>query len=120
MTVRDGAPGDGTHEVRVLINEIEGHLLLEATRAEGRAAAVRFVDRLGWPTDSQREDIERLYAEEFMETSRRAWQHTARRAAQLAADYRRRYVLARRRLTAGLLCGAAALVTLMALAVWTG
>ncbi|MGH4030140.1 hypothetical protein ACQB60_14515 [Actinomycetota bacterium Odt1-20B] len=83
-----------------MIREIEGYLLVEAARSEGRAAATRFVQQLPWLTEAQREDIERAYAEEYSALTRQLWQRTAERADELRAEYEETYRALRRRLCA--------------------
>jgi len=101
------AMDDRTLEARALINELEGHLLIEATRAEGRAEAIRFTRSLAWLTDTQREEMEARYQENYPALTRRSWERTAQRGRELRAEYEERYRLLRRRLCAGLLFGAA-------------
>ncbi|WP_323178520.1 hypothetical protein [Streptomyces sp. NBC_00474] len=60
-------------DTQVLLNEIEGHLLLSAAREEGRRAAARFGARLDWLTDPQREDVERRFEEEYLALARTSW-----------------------------------------------
>ncbi|WP_224058094.1 hypothetical protein [Streptomyces kanamyceticus] len=85
-------------DARVLVNEVEGHLLVEAARADGRTAAERFTGRLPWLTDAQRAEVERCYAEEHLELTRHGWRHIARRTGQVRAEYEETYQLLRRRL----------------------
>lgn len=104
-------------EERALVAQVEGHLLLAATRAEGRRAAARLADRLGWLTDSQRAHLERHFESEYLELTRSSWRRTAERGEQLRREYESRYRFLRRRLLACflLVCAlltAAALLTL--------
>lgn len=88
----------------VLISEIEGHLLAESARAESRAAAEAFAQRLDWLTPAERAEVERLYAEDHLTLTRQAWRHIAGRCLDLRAEYETRYrVLRQRVLAAGLL-----------------
>ncbi|MFJ3656186.1 hypothetical protein ACIPPR_23125 [Streptomyces nigra] len=80
------------------LNDIEGHLLLAATRAEGRTAAERFCEPLHWLTLTQREEVERRFEEEYLTLARASWQRTADRAGELREEYRRAYRALRRRL----------------------
>ncbi|MFF6996734.1 hypothetical protein ACFY93_17525 [Streptomyces sp. NPDC008313] len=91
-----------------LIRGLEGHLLIEAARSEGRAEAARFTREFDWLPDSRRAEVEERFTERYLALSRRSWQRTARRGAQLRAEYERAYRLLRRRLCACLLLGAAA------------
>lgn len=97
------------------MRQVEGHLLLAAAREEGRAAGARAADRLGWLTDTQREDLERQLEAEYLGLARMSWHRTARRAEELRKEYEARYRMLRRRLLAVLLlCAlltAAALLT---------
>ncbi|MFJ2770843.1 hypothetical protein [Streptomyces sp. NPDC087300] len=94
----DGALDACAVDARALVNEVEGHLLVEAARAEGRTAAERFTGHLPWLTEAQRVEVERCYAEEHLELTRRGWQHIARRTRQLGAEYEETFRLLRRRL----------------------
>ncbi|MEV5959755.1 hypothetical protein AB0M11_39490 [Streptomyces sp. NPDC051987] len=104
-------------EGRALVAQVEGHLLLAAARAEGRAAGVRVADRLGWLTDAQRHHLERQLEIEYLGLARTSWRRTAERGEELRAEYEARYRTLRQRLLAGsvLLCAlltATALLTL--------
>ncbi|MFK0284443.1 hypothetical protein ACIQVL_28815 [Streptomyces sp. NPDC090499] len=90
-------------EERALVAQVEGHLLLAATRAEGRAAGVRVADRLGWLTDVQRDDLQRQLESEYLALARLSWRRTAERAEDLRLEYEQRYRAVRRRLLTGLL-----------------
>ena len=82
------------------LNDIEGHLLLAATRAEGRTAAGRFCEPLHWLTLAQREEVERRFEEEYLTLARASWQRTADRAGELREEYEATYRALRRRLLA--------------------
>lgn len=103
-----------------LINAIEGHLLVEATRAEGRAEAVRFTRSLPWLTDTQREEVEASYQRNYLTMSRRSWERTARRGSELRAEYEERYRALRRRLYVGLLLGACLIPAALTLTALSG
>ncbi|WP_225828896.1 hypothetical protein [Streptomyces naphthomycinicus] len=90
------------HEERDLVRQIEGHLLLAAAREESRGAAARLSSRLGWLTDTQREDVERQFEAEYLALARLTWGRTAERAQELRQVYESRYRALRRRLLA---CG---------------
>jgi hypothetical protein len=108
-------------QTRALIHELEGHLLIEATRAEGRAEAVRFTRSLTWLTDSQRQEAEARYQENHLALTRRSWERTAQRGTELRAEYEERYRVLRRRLCAGVLLGTAlALATALVMAASAG
>ncbi len=113
MTAMDDRPID----TGALINELEGHLLVEATLGEGRRAAGRFTRRFEWLTDSQRAEIEEGFAEQYVSLARDSWRRTARRAAHLRGEYEEVYRGLRRRLLAAFLCGTAVLVLAAALVV---
>ncbi|WJV47357.1 hypothetical protein [Streptomyces flavofungini] len=103
MTAMDERGADA----RALVRDLEGLLLVEAARAESRAAAGRFTGRLPWLTDSQREEVERQYTEEHMVLTRRAWDRTAARSRELRAEYEEAYRVLQRRAFAWCLVGAA-------------
>jgi hypothetical protein len=108
MTTMDDRPP----APRALINEVEGHLLIEATKAEGRSEAARFTHSLACLTDTQRAEVEECFADTYLTLTRRSWERTARRGRELRAEYEARYRALRRRLCAVFLLGAAfALVT---------
>ncbi|MFJ8008547.1 hypothetical protein [Streptomyces fagopyri] len=94
---------------RVLISELEGHLLIEATRAEGRTEAARFARSLPWLTDTQREEVEEVYARDHLALTRRSWERTALRGRELRAEYEAAYRALRRRLCTAFLLGAVVL-----------
>ncbi|MGW7237900.1 hypothetical protein [Streptomyces sp. NPDC054804] len=104
-------------EERALVAQIEGHLLLAAAREECRAAATRAADRLGWLTDSQREDLEGQFRIEYLALSRASWHRTAERGEELRREYEQRYRNLRQRLVAGFLlaCALWAAATLISL-----
>ncbi|MFF0513401.1 hypothetical protein [Streptomyces sp. NPDC004250] len=90
---------------RALINEIEGHLLVAATREEGRTAAARFSASLDQLTGHQLRQVEDRFEAEYLALSRASWQRTAERAGRLRGEYEERYRALRRRLLAGCLLG---------------
>ncbi|WP_151475826.1 hypothetical protein [Streptomyces albicerus] len=100
-----------------LINELEGHLLIEATRSEGRAEAGRFTRQFGWLTDSQRAEVEERFAEEYIVLARLSWQRTAQRGAELRGEYEETYRALRQRLLAVCLFGIALLISAVVLVV---
>ncbi|WP_328876737.1 hypothetical protein [Streptomyces sp. NBC_00287] len=96
-------------EGRGLVGQIEGYLLVAATREEGRTAAERFCVPLApWLTEAQRVEVERRFESEYMALARLSWQRTAERAEELRAEYEERYRAMRRRLLGRglLLCAA--------------
>ncbi|MET8770131.1 hypothetical protein [Streptomyces sp. NPDC004658] len=97
------------HDERDLVRQIEGHLLMAAAREEGRTAAVRLSSRMGWLTDSQREDVERQFEAEYLALARLSWHRTAERAQELRQAYESRYRALRRRLLACCVLGCAVL-----------
>ncbi|MFE6159474.1 hypothetical protein ACFQ7F_11260 [Streptomyces sp. NPDC056486] len=108
---------------RAMVQDVEGYLLLSATRDEGRAAAIRVTARLDWLTGSQREELERYLETECLALARVSWQRTADRAEELGRTYEGRYQALRRRLVAWCLAGCAALAVtdlLLLAAVYTG
>jgi hypothetical protein len=96
-----------THDTRTLLNDIEGHLLLAAARAEGRTAAARCTAPLYWLTDAQREELEDRFETEYLVLARASWQRTAARAGEIRSEYEKVYRSLRRRLLAGWLLGGA-------------
>ncbi|MFD7607310.1 hypothetical protein ACFWAN_44050 [Streptomyces mirabilis] len=103
MTTMDQRPPSP----RTLIDELEGHLLIEAAKAEGRTEAARFTHSLACLTDTQREEVEERFADSYLALTRRSWERTARRGRELRAEYEARYRALRRRLCVVLLLGAA-------------
>jgi hypothetical protein len=101
VTGRDSHPSTA----RVLINEIEGHLLVAAAREEGRTAAARFTAPFDWLSGHRRLEVEERFEAEYLALARGSWQRTAERAGQLRGEYEERYHTLRRRLLVGLLLG---------------
>ncbi|WSQ14957.1 hypothetical protein OG604_48640 [Streptomyces sp. NBC_01231] len=97
MTTRDD---DRRVDVTALVDEIQGHLLIAATRQEGHEAAVRFTARLDWLTSHQRAELERQFAAEHLALARTSWQRTAARSVELRAEYEAKYRRLKGRLTA--------------------
>ncbi|MEU1281733.1 hypothetical protein [Streptomyces sp. NPDC005805] len=102
MTATDGHRA----EARALVNDIEGHLLLSATREEGRRAAERFASDL-WPAGSERELVCARFEAEYLALARESWQRTATRAEELRAEYEEAFRVLRRRLLARCAAGCA-------------
>ncbi|MFJ9040989.1 hypothetical protein ACIRF8_31005 [Streptomyces sp. NPDC102406] len=90
-----------------MIREIEGYLMVEAARSEGRAAAGRFTDRLPWLTESQAAEVRRVYADEYVGLRRDTWRWCAERATTLRGEYEHRYGVLRRRVCGWVCLGAA-------------
>ncbi|MEU1874516.1 hypothetical protein RKD37_000901 [Streptomyces ambofaciens] len=101
---------DSPPAARVLINEIEGHLLVAATRAQGRTASARFTAPFDWLDDDRRREVEERFEAEYLALARSSWQRTAERAGRLRGEYEERYRALRRRLLAGFLLGACAVL----------
>ncbi|WP_432187485.1 hypothetical protein [Streptomyces sp. Tue6028] len=116
----DDQPLDPPLDASPLIRELEGHLLVEAARAEGRAEAERFARSLPWLSDTQRREVQERYATEHLVLARRSWQHVARRGGELRAEYEDRYRRLRRRWCAGVLTCAALAVVSPAVLLLTG
>ncbi|MER5301108.1 MULTISPECIES: hypothetical protein [Streptomyces] len=93
-----------------LISEIEGHLLAESARAESRAAAETFAQRLDWLSPAERAEVERLYAEDHLTLTRQAWRHIAGRCLDVRGEYEDRYRMLRQRVLAGGLLAASGMV----------
>jgi len=96
MTTRDD---NRQVDVTALVNEIQGHLLIAATRQEGQEAAVRFTAELDWLTSHQKVEVERQFVEAHLALARASWQHTAARSAELRAQYEAKYRRLKGRLT---------------------
>ncbi|MEU6080438.1 hypothetical protein [Streptomyces sp. NPDC047108] len=94
----------GTSEA---INAIEGFLLLEAERSAACARARMFSSGLPWLTDSQREEVERHYADDRLTVSKAYLERVAARSAELRAEYEAVYRMLRRRLVAAFVVCAA-------------
>ena len=103
MTGRDGSFVD----MEALLNEIEGHLLVDAARAEARTAAAELTAGLDWLTEHQREEVARRFTERYLALSRASWRRTARRGEELRTQYETRYRQLRQRLLGWLLLGCA-------------
>ena len=99
-----------SEDARVLLNEIEGHLLIAAAREEGRTAAARFSAPFDWLTEAQREEVERRFESEYLALARVSWEHTAERAREVRGEYEEVHRALRRRLLAGWLLACAAVV----------
>ncbi len=97
-------------EERGIVGQIEGYLLVAATREEGRTAAERFCAPIPWLTEAQREEVERRFESEYLALARRSWRCTAERAEELRAEYEERYGALRRRLLAGWLLACAGVI----------
>ncbi|WP_328499070.1 hypothetical protein OHS59_06055 [Streptomyces sp. NBC_00414] len=99
----DGRPVDAG----ALINEVEGHLLIEATLGDGRLEAARFTRQFGWLTEGQRAEVEERFVGVYVGLARASWERTERRGVQLRGEYEEVYRGLRRRLVWGFLVGAA-------------
>ncbi|MBO1333711.1 hypothetical protein [Streptomyces sp. VRA16 Mangrove soil] len=87
-----------------MIREIEGFLMVEAARAEGRVAARRFTERVPWLTETQAEDVQRAYVEVHLGLRRELWREAVERAGSLRGEYEERYRAMRARVIAGAWC----------------
>ncbi|MFJ3493828.1 hypothetical protein ACIPPJ_09535 [Streptomyces sp. NPDC086091] len=92
-------------DARALLDGIEGHLLVAATREEARRAAVRFSASLDGLDPHQRREVEERYESEYLALTRASWRSTAARAGRMYEEYEKRYQALRRRLLAGCLLG---------------
>lgn len=108
MTAMDEHPVD----TGAFLNDIEGHLLIAAARAEGRTAAARFTARLDWLTEGQRAEVEGQFEAEYLALARLSWQRTAERGRQLRDEYEETYRRLRQRATAWSLLGCALLAAM--------
>ncbi|MFI2913350.1 hypothetical protein ACG2OD_34610 [Streptomyces sp. PDY-4] len=98
-----GHPAD----VEALLNEIEGHLLVDAARTEARTATAELTAGIDWLTEHQREEVARRFAERYLALSRTSWQRTVERGEELRAQYETRYRHLRQRLLGCALFGCA-------------
>ncbi|WKX69069.1 hypothetical protein [Streptomyces sp. XD-27] len=99
------------------IKDIEGFLLWEAEKHTAHARARAFCSRMPWLTDSQRQEVERLYAQDHLGVSRGFLERVVERSGELRAEYEHRYRTLRSRLLAAALLGAAVLAGVVAVAV---
>ncbi len=97
-------------DMRAFHHEVEGHLLAAAAHEEARTAAVRFTAGLDWLPETQRREVERLFAAEHLALTRASWQRTAQRGQELRGEYETVYRGLRARLLAGALLGFALVV----------
>lgn len=106
----------------MLIDEVEGHLLIEAARGEGRAAAARGTAHLDWLADGQRMVFEREFVDAHLALCRLSWQRTVSRARELRAEGEEMYRRPRRQLIAGSLGCVTLVVTIssMLTGAWSG
>lgn len=98
-------PGD----IAMGISQLEGYLLLQAERERACDRARRFVGRLEWLTVAQREEVERLYAQDQWDLTEQNLRNVARRAEELRAEYQGIYRRLRLRLLVAALLGGVAL-----------
>lgn len=109
-------PGD----IATGLNRLEGYLLLQAERDRAADRARRFAGRLDWLTVAQREEVERLYAQDQLALTEQTLRTVARRCEELRAEYRQVYRRLRRRLLVAALLGAVAVAVMAAAALAAG
>ncbi|MES4908808.1 MULTISPECIES: hypothetical protein [unclassified Streptomyces] len=102
-----GAPRPG--DIAMGISQLEGYLLLQAERDWASDRARRFAGRLEWLTVAQREEVERLYAQDQWDLTEQTLRKVARRGEELKAEYQRIYRRLRLRLLVAALLGGVAL-----------
>ncbi|MEV6949669.1 hypothetical protein AB0N07_48795 [Streptomyces sp. NPDC051172] len=105
-------------DAQVLLNGIEGHLLISAAREEGRTAAARFSAPFDWLTQAQRVEVERRFEAEYVGLARTSWQRTAERSRELREEYEEAYRLLRQRLLAVCLLGSTLILGLFTTVTW--
>ncbi|MGW8375490.1 hypothetical protein [Streptomyces sp. ODS28] len=71
--------------------QLEGYLLWNAEVAEAHRQARDFADRLPWLTSTQREEVERVYADDRITVSRGVLTRIAGRAGELRSEYSAAY-----------------------------
>jgi hypothetical protein len=91
-------------------DEIEGFLLWEAEKDRARARARAFCTRMPWLTDSQREEAERLYAEDHLDVLKVSLERVVARSGELRAEYEGVYRALRSRIVTAFALGATATV----------
>lgn len=87
------------------LTRLEGHLLWAAEVEDARRQADRFTGHLPWLTTAQREDVERVHIAERLAASRMSLMRIRGRAAELRAEYERRYRQLRARCVAAAVVG---------------
>jgi hypothetical protein len=98
--------------------DLEGYLMAHAGVLDARTRAEAFADALPWLTAAEREEIIRLYTDDDIVRTRRAWETVAQRAQELREEYAVRYAELRwRLLRRGVVSWLSAAAVLMAL--WT-
>ncbi|MDT0390325.1 hypothetical protein [Streptomyces dubilierae] len=106
------ATGEPPVDLRAFHNEVAGHLLAAAARAEARSAAARFAAGLDWLPAPDRAEVERRFAAEHLALARASWERTARRGEELRGEYEAVYRRLRARSLAVLLLGLASAVAI--------
>jgi hypothetical protein len=107
-----GVPRPG--DIALGINQLEGYLLLQTERDRASDRARRFAGRLDWLTVAQREEGERLYAQDQWDLTEQTLRKVVRRGEELRAEYQRIYHRLRLRLLVAALLGGAALTVVAA------
>ncbi|MEU5757088.1 hypothetical protein [Streptomyces sp. NPDC047829] len=79
----------------MLVNQVEGYLLVQAEREQALREAAALCARLPWLTGSQAEDLTSRYCEQRLHLTRRTLQAVAARAEQLRKEYEARYAALR-------------------------
>ena len=107
-----GVPRPG--DITMGISQLEGYLLLQAERDRACDRARRFAGRLDWLTVAQREEVERLYAQDQWDLTEQNLRQVARRGEELRAEYQLIYRRLRLRLLVAVALGGVALTLVAA------
>ncbi|MFD3805500.1 hypothetical protein ACFWSF_29565 [Streptomyces sp. NPDC058611] len=78
---------------------IEGYLMSQAALREAKAEGEAFALALTWLGPSEQEQVSRLFAQHHLDLRKEMLARTMARADELRAEYSRRYVRLRRRIT---------------------
>ncbi|MCZ4097442.1 hypothetical protein G3I60_07195 [Streptomyces sp. SID13666] len=89
---------DSPRDIAAGIARLEGHLIRQAEIHNAQAEAEAFADRMPWLTDTQRDEIVRLYADARLDVSLRVLRQVTVRCHELRAEYTTRYEQLRLRL----------------------
>ncbi|WUH88969.1 hypothetical protein OG900_01700 [Streptomyces sp. NBC_00433] len=98
------------------LEQLTDFLLWNAEIEQARRQAAAFASHLTWLTTPQREDVERVYVADRIESSRAILRRNQDRAAELRSEYSARYQALKMRCVAAAL-GAVAVATGLAAAI---
>jgi hypothetical protein len=80
------------------IRQLEGYLMAHTYRLTARNEAKAFADLLPWLTETQYEEVVRIYTADRLDLTRRILKSVKRRGNELQQEYADRYEKLRRRL----------------------